>query len=182
MTKPRLLSSVAVDTMTLIYSHEGSSKYPDRARNSKAFLDQCARDNRQICLPSIVVAEFVVKQREPGNMIMELANHFQILEFDIGAAKIAAEIRAEQLRRAGNQGRCDSCNRSYLKSDIMIIATCIQNRVDELITCDGLSGLSSLDSVSRRIRISPPPEPETTLFDGVPSLEAGPGLEKRSAD
>jgi predicted nucleic acid-binding protein len=122
--------TAALDTMTMIWGLQGieprggnprQKNLTEMQQRSVILLDMLDEKNETIIVPSVMVAELLVKVEiaDQGNYLAELQKRFFIPLFDLPASALAASL---WLRHKGLP-KDEQITRTTLKSDVMIVAT-----------------------------------------------------------
>jgi hypothetical protein len=123
-----IVPTVGIDAMILVYAGIvpskalGASQLADLHVRAMMLLDQLARDDALVILPTVAIAELLVPvpPADSGLLIRALAEQFICPTFDLPAAAIAANLWAEHKKLPRDQQYKD---RHVLKADAMIIAS-----------------------------------------------------------
>ena len=122
--------TVSLDTMTMIWGLQGiepkggnprQKNLTEMQQRSVILLDMLQEANETILVPSIMVAELLVKVEaaDQGNYLAELQKRFFIPLFDLPASAFAAKLWLLHRKLPKDE----QIARTTLKSDVMIVAT-----------------------------------------------------------
>lgn len=122
MTKKLHQLIVSLDTMTLVWAirKKGPS---DKVTHARYLFQHLEKDNAQIVIPSVVIAEYVVplkNRKEREEVIARMGDRFLIAPFDAKDAALAAQLWSEGRKEREMQKKGA---RVLLKADALIIAT-----------------------------------------------------------
>ena len=122
MSPPKLKRIVAIDTMTLIWGvrKQGNKDKLQHARNLFQMLE---REEAQVIVPSVVVAEFVTafqSSEDRALAIAAISKRFLIEPFDVKDAALAAQLwhygKTQREKKVAGSRIC-------LRADSLIVAT-----------------------------------------------------------
>jgi predicted nucleic acid-binding protein len=133
---------VCLDTQVLIWGVQGiaSPGQEDMIDRAKLLLQQLAKENAKIAIPSVVLGEFLIKIPEDNReaMIQLLSRGFQVVPYDTPAALRFAQIwdthSIASVKKEVSKGATPS--RHELKADILILATAIARNVECIYSAD----------------------------------------------
>jgi predicted nucleic acid-binding protein len=157
---------ICIDTNVLIWGVQGTSRPTQTGMidRTRRWLKQMAKDNEQIMVPSVVVAEYLsgFPIEEQVEQLQVLSRLFFLPAYDARCAALAAE-----LQKAGAPAQREPGARVAFKADIQIIATAICHGATLIVT-------GNVDEYQRvagpKIPISDVPEaweqPDLDLQDG----------------
>ena len=137
------MPAVCTDTGPLLWMLEGTARAnPDELARAQAFADlllQLQREGAAIIVPRVVAAELLTKydDDERLRMLKDLAERFDLAEFDDLTVLRAAEINANRAARdAHRQADPVNSTRQRYKIDVLVVATAKARRC-RLLTSDG---------------------------------------------
>lgn len=120
---------VAIDSNALVFgvlllSASGTHKHDaDLVQRAKWLFEKLDREEAQIIVPAIVVAEYLshVEQRRHAEMIELMRARFVLPSFDVKSASLAAELFNHGQASRANKGSPNG--RKVLRADSLIVAT-----------------------------------------------------------
>lgn len=160
----------ALDTCALCHLQNGmSSDALPIAKKTTAkiqlYLHTLREDGGSVILPSLVMAEYLVKfdQKDWELLVESLLSQILIIPFDDAAAQCFAKIRRDVSLDAirTSTGQSAPC----MKIDCLIAAMAISHGANEILTSNR-KDFNSISSVKLRvININDLPSPNQTLFE-----------------
>jgi len=137
---------VIIDTMVLICAMRQAAKLPASAKTpphdkfslARALLHKLRRNDDLIILPSVVVAEFLVKIPVVNHpkLLTVLSENFYIPAFDLRCTSLAADLMSHGFKVRKTMDDKDKPARDSVKADAMIVATAKVHSADLIYTDD----------------------------------------------
>ncbi|MDQ3332283.1 MAG: PIN domain-containing protein [Planctomycetota bacterium] len=130
---------VTVDTQVMIWClrHEATSDQQYRLEEAEAFMAWVEESKSQLVLTNYAVSEYLVggTPREIAREMETLSERFEIVDFDINAATIAADLYSDKAF-AHHLGKDLGLKRPCMKADIAIIATAMAHDIKTIFSED----------------------------------------------
>ena len=151
---------ICVDTMVLIWGiQKKASKTQQEMIGRTGRWLRSLPSNQRVMVPSVVVAEFLLKFRGPekARYLRALEANFYIPSLDLPSAALAADLRSRAKSIGGH------IDREVIKSDCYILATAIvhgasaivtENRSDFLKLCGGRIRIESIPEIPEQMDLA----------------------------
>lgn len=120
---------IAIDTNFLI---NYSDKTKDFHKITHCFADEIERLECEIYIPNIVLSEFYAHKKYTERRDMLDALRHIILNFNIDDAMLVSEI----MRSMWENLKLHSSDRNCIKDDVKIVASCVNKKIDFILTHD----------------------------------------------
>ena len=156
MTKQPHKLIVSLDSMTLVWGIRKKGQ-PDKVKHARYLFELLEKEEAQIIIPSVVIAEFVIPfktRKEREDVIARMRDRFLIASFDARDAILAAELWVAG--KSGRQMKKDDA-RVCLRADSLIIATAYNHGARVFYTDDGdCFNMASKVMEAKRLPTIPP--------------------------
>ena len=139
---------ICFDTTPFIWGMQSSSDdeatLNENFRKMRLFLERLASENQRIMIPTVVLAEYLVKVpvEDHAAEVNRIQAIYRVFPFDVKAASISADIggsltyqsTVNQFAETQHVTREEA--RQLVKVDVMIVATAIANNAERIISED----------------------------------------------
>jgi predicted nucleic acid-binding protein len=149
--------TICIDCNILIwgvrkFSTTGQEEMVSRA---EAFISNCSKDQSQILVPTVAMAEFLTRTNPPDVDAIEsgFESLFIVANFDIRAARIFADLHRSYIAANGPKAP-NGVSAVKMKKDFMIVATALAHGASYIVSNDADVGKFA----QGKIQVSPLPE------------------------